>query len=322
MEDLVVEEVMVPTGDHGLRVFLRNKRRADTVLGKPGRTLLFVHGATYPSSETFDFGAGGYSWMDTLAQAGFDCWLMDIRGYGRSDRPAEMDQAAAANAPIVHTDVAVADLGLMVEYILAERGLEKLQLLGYSWGTLITGAFTAKNNSKVERLALYGTSMLNSGASLIGSDPPSTAYRLVDAQSIKDRWEYGLEPAEISDIIDPYWQQQWLSHVIASDPKSGDFDPPMLRAPTGVVDDKVRRWSRGHFQYDPAEIKVPTLVIVGEKDIETTPEGALTVYHKLVNAPHRRYIIIGKSTHSALLERRRDQLFRATQSFLEEDFRI
>ncbi len=320
MKDLIVEEFMVPSGESGLRIYLRNKRRQDTEVGKPARTLLFVHGATYPSSVTFDFSAGGYSWMDTLAHAGFDCWLMDIRGYGRSDRPAEMEQKPEANGPIVHTDVAVADLAAMMEFVLKKRALAKLQLLGYSWGTLITGAYTAKNNDKVERLALYGTSMLNSGASLIGSERPTMAYRYVDAQSVKARWQHELDPAEIQDIIEPDWQRKWLEEAIASDPKSGEHDPPLLRAPTGVVDDKVCRWSQGIFQYDPADITVPTLVIVGERDIETTPEGALSVYHKLTNTPHRRYVIIGKTTHSALLERRRDQLFRATRSFLEEEF--
>ncbi|USG61953.1 alpha/beta hydrolase [Sneathiella marina] len=320
MKNQIVEEFMVPTDDSDISIYLRNKRRPDTLLGKPDRTLLFVHGATYPSSVTFDFVAGGYSWMDTLADAGFDCWLMDIRGYGRSDRPAEMSEPADANGPIVHTDVAVDDLALMVDFILAKRNIEKLQLIGYSWGTLITGAFTSMNNEKVERLALYGTSMLNSGASLIGSERPTSAYRYVDANSIKARWEHGLTAAEIDDIIEPDWQQRWLDEAITSDPNSANHDPPLLRAPTGVVDDKVCRWSQGVFQYDPAEVKVPTLIIVGEKDIETSPEGAITLYHKLVNTPHRRYTIVGNMTHSALIERRRDQLFRATQSFLEEDF--
>ena len=50
MNDLIVEEFMVPTGDQDLRIFMRNKRRADAILGNPAQTLLFVHGATYPSS--------------------------------------------------------------------------------------------------------------------------------------------------------------------------------------------------------------------------------------------------------------------------------
>jgi pimeloyl-ACP methyl ester carboxylesterase len=320
MPDMIIEEEMVPTGDDGISIFLRNKRLPGIPLGRAERTLLFVHGATYPSTATFDFQAGGYSWMDTLAEAGFDCWLMDIRGYGRSERPIEMAQAPEANGPIVHTDDAIADLTLMVDFIRAKRSLKKLQLLGYSWGTLITGAYTANNNEKVERLALYGTSKLNSGASLIGADRPKTAYRLVDAQSIKSRWEHGLTKDEIVDIIEPDWQREWLTQAIASDPDSNKHNPPLLRAPTGVVDDKVRRWSQGIFPYSPADIKVPTLIIVGEKDIETSPNGGLELYHELVNTPHRRYTIVGKATHSALLEKRRDQLFRATQSFLEENF--
>ena len=67
MKNQIVEEFMVPSGDPEISIFLRNKRRTDTELGNPERTLLFVHGATYPSSVTFDFLAGGYSWMDSLA---------------------------------------------------------------------------------------------------------------------------------------------------------------------------------------------------------------------------------------------------------------
>jgi pimeloyl-ACP methyl ester carboxylesterase len=320
VKNQIVEEFMVPSNDPEVSIYLRNKRHSKTEVGNPERTLLFVHGATYPSSVTFDFVAGGYSWMDSLARAGYDCWLMDLRGYGRSERPPEMAQAPEINGPIVHTDDAIADLARMMDYILAKRRMRKLQLIGYSWGTLITGAYTAKNNKKVDRLVLYGASKLNSGASLIGAERPKTAYRLVDAVSIKNRWEHGLTSNEIDDIIEPDWQREWLAQAIASDPDSNKHNPPQLRAPTGVVDDKVRRWSQGIFPYDPADIKVPTLIIVGEKDIETTPSGGLELYHELENTLHRRFTIIGKATHSALLERRRNQLFRATQSFLEESF--
>ncbi|TNE41047.1 MAG: alpha/beta fold hydrolase [Alphaproteobacteria bacterium] len=320
MSDIVIEEEMVPTGEDGISIFLRNKRRASAPVGQAAKTLLFIHGATYPSSITFDFEADGYSWMDTLAEAGFDCWLMDIRGYGKSDRPKEMSEPAEANGPIVHTKVAVQDLSRMVDHILKKRALEKLQLIGYSWGTLISGAYTAQNPEKVERLVLYGTSMLNSRSSLIGSEKPKTAYRMVDADAVKARWEHGMSEEEIANVIHPDWQRDWLNAAIGSDPESSKHNPPRLRAPTGVVDDKVSRWSQGITEYDPADIRVPTLIIVGEKDIETTAKGALEVYHQITNAPHKRITILGHLTHSALLERRRDQLFRGVQSFLEEKF--
>jgi len=320
MAELIVEEEMLSMGEGDLSVFVRNKRRADTTPGRADRTLLFVHGATYASTVTFDFAAGGTSWMDALAAAGFDCWLMDIRGYGRSDRPAEMSAPPDANGPIVHTGDAVADLGRVVDHILTRRGIEKLQLLGYSWGTLITGAYTAKNNDKVERLALYGTAMLSSGASLIGTEKPSTSYRLVTANAAKDRWEHGLSDQEIADIIDPDWQRAWLDAAIASDPRSGEYDPPQLRAPTGVLDDKISRWSKGIPAYDPSEISVPVLIAIGERDVETPPEGGMNVYRALTNAPHRQYSLIGRTTHSAFVERRREQLFDVVESFLSRDF--
>lgn len=321
MAELITEEEMLPMGADDLSVFLRNKRRADKAPGRPDRTVLFVHGATYASTVTFDFPAGGTSWMDCLAAAGFDCWLMDIRGYGRSDRPTEMSAPPDANGPIVHTEDAVADLGRVVDHILARRNIGKLQLLGYSWGTLITGAYTAKHNDKVERLALYGSAMLSSGASLIGTEKPTTAYRLVTAEAAQARWQHALSPEQVTDIIDPGWQRAWLDAAIASDPRSGETDPPQLRAPTGVLDDKVSRWSRGIPAYDPSQISVPVLIAIGEHDVETPPEGGMNVYRALSNAPHRQYSLIGRTTHSAFVERRREQLFDVVESFLTRDFR-
>lgn len=320
MNDLILEDYRIATDDPAVSLYMRNKRRADVRLGVPDRTLLFVHGATYASTVTFDMPLAGRSWMDELAGAGFDVWLLDLRGYGASDRPAEMAAPPEANGPIVHTAVAVADLGRAVDHVLRVRGIDSLQLLGYSWGTIITGAYTAANGDRVERLALYATNMLAKGASLIGTERPTTSYRLVSADDARKRWLHGLEANEVEDIVDPEWMAAWLEAAIASDPQSAEHDPPRLRAPTGVVDDKVSRWSKGTFEYDPARIGVPTLVVVGDRDVETPPEGALNLYRHLTGTRYRQFTLLGHATHSALLERRRDQLFRVVRSFLEATF--
>jgi len=39
----------------------------------------------------FDVPYQDYSWMEYLAQAGFDAFAMDTTGYGRSTRPAAMN---------------------------------------------------------------------------------------------------------------------------------------------------------------------------------------------------------------------------------------
>src|SRR5882672_9147122 len=110
---LVTEHIMIEAADPGIKLYVRNKR---------------------PAEATFDLPLEGLSWMDYIAQHGWDVYLVDVRGYGRSTRPPEMDQPAANNPPSVTTDVAVKDVGSAIDFILQRRGVSKLSLLGWSWG--------------------------------------------------------------------------------------------------------------------------------------------------------------------------------------------
>src|SRR5256714_6578319 len=66
---IVTEEMMVPA-DPGIEIYVRNKRPADMRAFRPERTLLYVHGATYPASTAFDLKLDGLSWMDYIAARG------------------------------------------------------------------------------------------------------------------------------------------------------------------------------------------------------------------------------------------------------------
>ena len=48
---------------------------------------------TYPSETAFDLPLGGRSMMDYIALQGWDVYLFDVRGYGGSTRPPEMEKA-------------------------------------------------------------------------------------------------------------------------------------------------------------------------------------------------------------------------------------
>jgi hypothetical protein len=63
---VVMEEMMVPS-EPGIEIYVRNKRPADMSAFRPERTLLFVHGATYPAHTSFDLKLDGLSWMDYIA---------------------------------------------------------------------------------------------------------------------------------------------------------------------------------------------------------------------------------------------------------------
>ena len=122
---IATEEFMVPAKDAGIELFLRNKRPEGLAAFTPGRTLLMVHGATYPAHTAFDLPLGGLSWMDYIAGRGFDVWCLDLRGYGRSTRPPEMAQPAGANPPIVRGETAVADIAAAAAFIRQRRNLPR-----------------------------------------------------------------------------------------------------------------------------------------------------------------------------------------------------
>ena len=64
--------------------------------------------------------------MDYIANRGFDVYLLDLRGYGRSSRPKEMSEPADKNEPIVTTEIARRYVGAVVDHILQRRGIQKI----------------------------------------------------------------------------------------------------------------------------------------------------------------------------------------------------
>jgi pimeloyl-ACP methyl ester carboxylesterase len=155
-EAMVMEEFTIPAADPGIALYIRNKHLTDVTRVNSERTVLFVHGATYPAEAAFDLALDGFSWMDFIARRGFDVYLVHVRGYGRSTRPPEMDELADRNPPIVGTETAIRDVASAIDFVLSRRSLPRLTLMGWSWGTVIMASYTAQNATKVERLVLYG----------------------------------------------------------------------------------------------------------------------------------------------------------------------
>jgi pimeloyl-ACP methyl ester carboxylesterase len=95
---------MIDASDPNIKLYVRNKRPEEMIEFKCEKTLLFIHGATQPAEATFDLPLENLSWMDYIARRGWDVYLVDVRGYGGSTRPPEMEQPPANNPP---TDAAV-----------------------------------------------------------------------------------------------------------------------------------------------------------------------------------------------------------------------
>ncbi|HXN56459.1 MAG TPA: alpha/beta hydrolase [Myxococcales bacterium] len=313
---LAVEEFRVPARDAGIELYVRNKHPRDVSRFAPEKILLFVHGSTYPAEATFDLPLGGVSWMEWIAQRGYDVYLVDVRGYGRSTRPREMSEPPQAHGPIVTTEVAISDVGSAVDFILRRRSVPKLTLMGWSWGTTTMGAYTARNNDKVARLVLYAPQWLRTTPSLISGEG---AWRAVSMDSARDRWLKGVPEDKRRDLIPDGWFEVWAKATLESDPEGARATPPMIRAPNGTLHDTREFWAAGKPFYDPGQIKVPTLIVHADLDQDLPTPMARAVFEKLTSAPRKRFVEIGDGTHTILMEKNRLQLFREVQLFLDSE---
>jgi pimeloyl-ACP methyl ester carboxylesterase len=315
------KDVMIPSGDPGIELFVRNKHPAGIQKFASDRILLFVHGATYPAETAFDLPIEGVSMMDLIASRGFDVYLVDVRGYGRSTRPPEMSQPAAANKPLVSTEVAAHDLGVAVDYILKKRGVAKIDVMGWSWGTSIAGMYTSGHNEKVDRLVLYAPQWIRTepASPAAANAPPLGAYRLVSKDSAKARWLKGVAEDKQAALIPPGVFDAWADATWATDPESAKQSPPMLRAPNGVFDDNLKYWSAGKAQYDPGKIMVPTLLLHAEWDADLPSYLAQNYFAQLKNTPYKRLVELSEGTHTVMMEKNRMQFFHELMGFLDEE---
>ena len=129
-----------------IRLFLWHKSAVPAAEARG--TILFVHGSSMASQPTFDLevpGRDDASVMDWFARRGFECWCVDMEGYGRSDkhRPINSDIATGAD-----------DLAAASDYILRLNAGRPLLAYGISSGALRAALFAAHHPERVKRLAL------------------------------------------------------------------------------------------------------------------------------------------------------------------------
>lgn len=142
----------------------------------PNRVVLFIHGAGTPAEVAFDVPYADYSWMEYLAEAGFDVFAMDTTGYGRSWRPAPMndpcnlsapqqlalapDGRTEACAPSYAQPIATLasdwnDIGAVVDHLRTIRGASQVSMVSWSLGGPRAAGYAAQNPDKVARLCCW-----------------------------------------------------------------------------------------------------------------------------------------------------------------------
>jgi pimeloyl-ACP methyl ester carboxylesterase len=311
--DIARETFMIPALDQGIELHVLNRHPASVKKFAPERIVLFVHGATFPVAAAFDMDLPGGSWMENIARRGFDVYAVDVRGYGSSTRPPAMDQDPAANPPFAVTRDAVRDVSAAAEFILKRRGVSRLNVIGWSWGTTTMATYAAENPAKVVKVVLFAPVwLMESGPRYEG------AYRTATHDSVRVQTTAGVPKDRIEEINPSAWYEKWWAVVQATDPTGAKRSPPVIRVPNGAFKDFSEYWGAGKQFYDPTAIRAPTLLVVGEWDTTTPPARVQELLKHLTGSNDRRLLILSEGSHQMALEKNRMHLIRAVQGFLEE----
>jgi pimeloyl-ACP methyl ester carboxylesterase len=316
--------------DPGIRLFVREKMQEGNTRFTNENVVIFLHGATGPSTCDFDLPYKDYSWADWLVKRGYVVWMGDYRNYGYSTREKAMDEPAGKNQPVTRSYQALRDIEAMVNHIKRTRGVQKVTLIGWSWGAMLAGYYASLHSENVHKLVLYAPlynfndhTNLGPGSALQNKRKPYEfnfalgAYRVASEAANTGRWN-GEIPVENKDeyreaaVPAAFWTE-----CLATDPSSNTRNPPSLRAPNGVLEDSFYQ-ATGRPLWNAASIYVPTLVIAGAYDTWSYPEDREGLMRDLVHAPAKRSVLIPDATHFVLFEKNRFQLFEEILNFLKQ----
>jgi len=114
---IVKQDYHIDGVDPGVRLFVRQKMAAGNTRFTDDNIVLFIHGATAPSTCDFDLGFKDYSWADWMVDKGYVVYMFDKRNYGYSSREKAKDEPAANHKPVAGAHLVIRDLGALVDHI-------------------------------------------------------------------------------------------------------------------------------------------------------------------------------------------------------------
>jgi pimeloyl-ACP methyl ester carboxylesterase len=323
-------DMQIDALDPGIKLFVREKMAEGNTKFTDDNIVLFLHGATSPSTCDFDLPYKDYSWADRLVKQGYVVYMGDYRNYGGSTREAAMDEPAAKNQPVTRSYLALRDVEAMVNAIKARRAVKKVTLIGWSWGAMMAGYYTSLHSENVRKLVLYAPlynfndhTNLGPGSGLQNKRKPTEfnfalgAYRVASEAANTGRWNGEIPVENKDEYRDPALPTEFWNACLATDPTSNSRTPASLRAPNGVLEDSFYQ-ATGRPLWNAANIYAPTLVIGGNYDTWSFSEDREGLMRDLVHAPVKRNVLIPDATHFVLFEKNRVQFFDAISKFLSE----
>jgi pimeloyl-ACP methyl ester carboxylesterase len=305
------QQFRIPSPHHGMNLFLRYLPPLQPIAPE-GRTVLYVHGGTFPSALSIAHCFDGISWRDQLCRAGWHVWGLDFHGFGHlSDPYPEMQQAAEAAPPLGRAEDASRQLEQAILFIASRHDLARVSLIAHSWGTIVAGHLAARAPALIDRLVFFGPIAQRPPGS---SAPRLPAWRLISLQDQWDRFTADV-PASETPVLSRHHFDEWGERYLDADPESRTRSPAAVKVPSGAFQDIYDAWA-GELAYGPALVRAPVGIIRGAWDSMCTDRDAAWLFEALAAAPIKRDIKIGQATHLMHLEAGRFALYRETETFL------
>ena len=240
-------------------------------------------------STLYNLPVEGYNLMDYLVSKGFVTYAVDHRSYGKSTKTQGLD---------VNADNCGKDMKAVADFIEEKEKVDKVNVVGLSFGTVISLSLAANYPEEVERMVLMGL-------------PYKTVNRKVKkvVAKLSHMAETGKNFIPSNPVTAKGLWYKYDEKVLNKFVEIVEKRNPEI--PTGPFIDA--RDSR-HAKYAPM-IKCPILFMYGEYEVFVDLEDAMNCF-KDCNAEKKAYMLIGNASHGLILEKSHDMVFRTIYGWL------
>jgi pimeloyl-ACP methyl ester carboxylesterase len=261
-------------------------------------TILFVHGSSMASQPTFDLQVPGRpdsSVMDYFAARNFDCWCVDMEGYGRSDKTRDINCDIANGAD---------DLAAASDYILRTRQCGPLLVYGISSGALRAALFAERHPERVARLALDAMVWTGEGSpTLADRRKRLPEYQRVNRRPIDRAFVRSIFTRDHPGTADDRTVEAFADAILALDHS----------VPTGTYVDMCAKLPI----VDPRKIEAATLVMRGEYDGIASLEDLVAFFERLPN-PDKQFAVMPGIAHASFQQKNYRLVYHILEGFFTQ----
>lgn len=235
-------EMYIKRKDNGKELYLT---KFESEISVAERNILMIHGLTY-AQFVFDIKYKDYSLCEYFAQNGYTVWRLDIGGYGKSEK--------YENGWDVTTENAARDQICAIETICEKQHVEKIDLLGWSWGTMTTAKTAIWRPDRIRKLVWLGPCF----GGVFEPEMIDKPFLSLNEEYVNRIWRKNPENEKLYDqsAVEPMLLNIWTLFAYR---QKGE----MVRPAGGAKEimEAGKKWL-----IEPDKVKVPVLIVTGDID--------------------------------------------------------